>query len=110
MAIPYIMIELDKPRKLRCTYEAADEIEQTLGVSSIVDVYDNKSHKDLIVVLQILLKQEDETFEIPELKKIANNAKGLAYIRTKVYEAITAGIVGEVDDDPNAETPTGTKK
>jgi hypothetical protein len=102
------MINLDKPRKLRLTIQAALEIEQTFGIK-ILDVDNNM--ESISKILWILLKQEEKEISFEQTCEMMNEAESMSYISNTVLKAIITGMAGEKKKDekeqesPNAKPP-----
>lgn len=93
MAIPFAMIELDKPRKMRLTLMAMIEYEQLTG-EKIADVNDETSIEHLAKLLWIIMKQEDENLTFKQSCALIDDySAGI----TSVYDAITRTLMASTD-------------
>lgn len=89
--IPFVMIELDKPRKLRFGMSAVVEFEQITGIK-ITDLDEESMSGSLCAkLLWIMLKQDDPAIGLPDVcKLIDDNCDSLVTVMEKVGEAIRA--------------------
>ena len=103
MAIPFVMIELDKPRKLRFGMGAMVEFEQLTGIK-LMSLDDEMSIQTAAKVLWIMLKQEEKelTFE-KTLELVDEYADNLNSVIEKVTEAIGAAF--KHGDGKNVKPP-----
>lgn len=101
--IPFVVINLDHPRKLRFGMGAMVEFEQLTGIK-LMDIGDKMSFEICAKVLWIMLKQEEKelTFE-NTLNLIDDYADNFNDVIEKVTEAISAAF--EKGNSPNAPTP-----
>ena len=111
MAIPFVTIELDKPRRLRFGMGAQVEFEQISG-KTIAELGDELSRgsvsaKTIAELLFVMLKREDnELTRDAFYDLIDENASGMKYIQTKTIEAVGAAFNNEKEDElPNAQKP-----
>jgi hypothetical protein len=120
MAIPFVIFNLDEPRKLRLGMGAMVEFEQVTGVSllelaaqeHICPECGYKWEENSMTIeiacklLWIMLKQENKslTFE-KSCDLIDNYAESVTEVITKVTEAVNIAFLGE-KKPKNAKKPT----
>ena len=91
MAIPFIVIELDKPRRLRFGMGAMVEFEQLTGVKITSLDEDNISMELLAKLLWVMLKREEENLTFDNiLNLVDDNADNIAEIMEAVTKTISA--------------------
>jgi molybdenum cofactor biosynthesis enzyme len=104
MAIPFVTIELDRPRKLRFTMGAMMEFEEITGIK-LMDLEDELSFTVAAKAMWVMLKQEDKDLTLEEMKNIIDEyADNLTYIIEKTTQAIRAAFQNK-RKSPNAQTP-----
>jgi hypothetical protein len=93
---PYVIIELDKPRKLRFSINQLVEIEEHLG-KNIMELFrsGNLGLKELRTILWIGLKWEDPRLTIQKAGELMDLVP-LNYIAEKIGEALTVAF-GETE-------------
>jgi hypothetical protein len=111
MAIPFTVIELDKPYRLKFGMGAMIEYEQLTGEKLTAMVYYDGpiSVQQAANALLAMLRQENPGLSLRDvLNLVDEHAESMAYVLGKVAEAITAAFGGddEDEDSPNPETPT----
>ena len=106
--IPFVTINLDKPRKMRFGMGAMVEFEQLTGIK-LMDLEDEMSLETCAKVMWIMLKQEDRelTFE-KTLELIDEYSDNLNDVIAKVTEAIQAAFKTNIES-PNAGKPMAKK-
>jgi len=103
MAIPFVIINLDKPRKLRFGMGAMVEFEQLTGVKITSLDEDNISMELLAKVLWVMLKNEDKELTFNDvLNLVDDNADDLSYIMETVTKAMQAAFGTETKQAKNA--------
>lgn len=109
MAKPFVMIELDRPRRLRYGLNQLIALEDALGVpmSELGNI--KMGAKELRLLLWVGLQWEDPNLTIEKAGELADEAD-LSYIAEKIGEALTAAF-GKPKNltGPVAESGTGTK-
>lgn len=104
MAIPFIMINLDRPRKLRFGMGAMVEFEQLTGIK-LMSLSDEMSMDICSKLLWIMLKQEDKELTLEKTwELIDENAESI----TEIISAITKAIEAAFQKDskhPNDNPP-----
>lgn len=107
MAIPFVMIELDKPRKLRFSLKAMIEYEELTG-NQLLGNDNDRSMKTLAQKMWVMLRQEDDSLTFDQvIHLIDENSDKVSYFINKVSEATTKAISGE--KDPNGQKPNARK-
>lgn len=111
--IPFITIELDKPRNLRFGMGAQVEFEQLSG-KTIAELGDELSRgsvsaKAIAELLFVMLKREDNELTREALYALIDeHASSMQYIQTKTIEAVGAAFSdGKGAKGPNAQKPKG---
>jgi len=106
--IPFVTINLDKPRKMRFGMGAMVEFEQLTGIK-LMDLEDEMSLETCAKVMWIMLKQEDRelTFE-KTLELIDEYSDNLNDVIAKVTEAIQAAFKTNIES-PNVGKPMAKK-
>ncbi len=90
MAIPFITINLDKPRKLRFGMGAMVEFEQLTGIK-LMSINDEMSIDTCAKILWVMLKQEDKELTLEQTCVLVDDyAENITDIMTTVTEAIQA--------------------
>lgn len=108
MAIPFVMIDLDKPRRLRFGMGSMVEFEQVTG-QKLMDMDGALSVENTCKALWVMLKQDDPALTFADVCRLVDdNASGIAEVVSKTAEAITAALGGS--ESPNGRTPTAKKK
>jgi hypothetical protein len=91
MGIPFTIINLDRPRKVRLGYGAMVEFEETTGIK-IQDIGNDISITTYMKLLWVMLKQEDETLTFKKMLEIIDEyADNLEDIIGKINQAVVAG-------------------
>jgi hypothetical protein len=90
MALPFLMIELDKPRKLRLGMAAMMEFEQLTGIK--LASFDGELSFEIVgKILWLMLKQDDPVLTLDDVCKLVDEyADDLMSVTEKVGEAIRA--------------------
>ena len=103
MAIPFITINLDKPRKLRFGMGAMVEFEQITGIK-LMSLGDEISIDTASKILWVMLKQEDETLTLKEMLNLIDDyADNITSVMEKVTQAIQSAF--QSGERPNAGKP-----
>jgi hypothetical protein len=102
--IPFVMIELDRPRKLRFGMGATVEFEQITGRKIVTLKVSEISGELCSKLLYVMLKQDDPELTIDQSNKLVDEyAESMPYVITKVAEAVN--IAYKVDGgEKNAKT------
>lgn len=100
MPRPFIVIELDRPRKLRFNLEASIEFEQISG-KKLAEVEENMDQLTLAQLLWSMLRTEDEKLTFKQMLKLVDEHVNLTEINAKVNQAI-AEAYGVKNKSPNA--------
>lgn len=88
--IPFVTIELDRPRKLRFGMGAIVEYEQITG-KKVQEIDEDISFSDLSNLLWVMLRQEQPDLTREQvLALVDDHAQSIGYVTNKVSEAITA--------------------
>jgi hypothetical protein len=104
MAIPFIMINLDKPRKLRFGMGAMVEFEQLTGIK-LMELNDEMSMDVCSKLLWIMLKQEDKELTLQKTCELIDEyAESITEVITAITKAIEAAFQKE-SGHPNANPP-----
>jgi hypothetical protein len=100
MAIPFIMINLDKPRKLRFGMGAMVEFEQVTGIK-LMELGDEMSMDVCSKILWIMLRQEDKALTLEKTcELIDEHADSITEVIAAITKAIKAAFQKE-SDRPN---------
>lgn len=100
--IPFITINLDKPRRLRFGMGAMVEFEQLTGLK-ITALDDEMGMETLSKLLWVSLKQEDKDLTLQKTCEIIDD---YADSMTDVMEAVTNALKAAFPDkSPNVEPP-----
>lgn len=106
--IPFVMIKLDKPRKIRFGMGAMVEFEQLTGIK-LTELQDEMSISVCAKVLWVMLKQEDKALTFDQtIELIDEYSDNLNDVIEKVTEAIQAAF-DTGNKSPNALKPTVKK-
>lgn len=104
MAIPFIMINLDKPRKLRFGMGAMVEFEQLTGIK-LMELNDEMSMDVCSKILWIMLKQEDRELTLEKTCELIDDyAESITEVITAITRAIEAAFQKETSL-PNVKPP-----
>lgn len=109
--IPFIMYNLDKPRKLRMGMTAVVKFEQLTGVK-IMSIGDDLSFEVASKMLWVMMTEEESDLQglsYDEFTRfIDEHANSVSEVIEKATEAMTAGFMGK-KEIKNAKTPTKAK-
>lgn len=106
MAIPFTIIQLDKPRKLRFGMGAQVEFEQSTGIMLTSLDTKNTSASVLYKALWIMLRQEDEALSFKDACNLVDEyAEDVQSVLKKVGEAIQAAFKQKDNKIPNSVKP-----
>jgi hypothetical protein len=97
MAIPFITVDLDKPRKMRLTMRGMIEFEQITG-KKIADLGETENIETYLKLFWIMLKNEDPELTFDHtLDLIDEYTGGIEELMTVISEAAlaSAGTVGK---------------
>lgn len=95
--IPFTIINLDKPRKIRLSSFAIVEFEQTTGIK-LQAMDDAASFETSIKLLWIMLKQEQDDLTFKDtLALVDDYAEDLTYV-LKIVQAATSSAFTKPDD------------
>jgi len=104
MAIPFVMINLDRPRQLRFGMKAMVEFEQLTGIK-LMEIGNEMSMDTCSKLLWVMLRQEDKTLPLDTtldlIDKYADNI-------SDVMEAVTGALNAAFKTDgsiPNVGKP-----
>jgi len=99
--IPFRMITLDKPRKLRFGMAASVEFEQITGIK-VTQIEDEMSIETMAKLIWVMLKQEDKELTLEQtIALIDEHAESMTDVLKAVTDAISAAFnTGE--KSPNA--------
>ena len=122
MPIPFKMITLDRPYKLRCELGAANEFEDLSG-KSVASLTANITSNTCTLLLWIMLKDHEsnpgcENMTLADVKKLVSDySPSLNYVMETVIAAVKAGFEGDSEAPKNvqptankSQTSTGSKK
>ncbi|QRN84838.1 hypothetical protein JR334_07575 [Clostridia bacterium] len=102
MAIPFIMMSLDKPRKLRFGMGAMVEFEQLTGIK-LMELNDEMSMDVCSKLLWIMLKQEDKELTLEKTCELIDEyAESITEVITAITKAIEAAFQKETNH-PNVK-------
>lgn len=106
---PFIVLDLDKQRKLRFNLSAMVELEETTDIKLSQLEDGETSAKKITQVLWIMLKQEDPdlTFE-QTVKLVDEHAPDMLTVINAVNKAVNLAFISKTDkgnESPNAKTP-----
>ncbi len=108
MAIPFIIIELDKPYKLRFGMGAMVEYEQITGNNLITDMSEGLSISAVMDMLFVMMRQLDTEMTKEKMFNLIDECdSGFDFIMTKVINAASTAFSG---DQKNVKKSTATKK
>jgi hypothetical protein len=100
MAIPFTIITLDRPRKIRLGYSVIVEFEETTGIK-IQSLGTETSLTTYMKLLWVMLKQEDPTLTFKGmLELIDDNCDDLGDVVSKINNTIESG--SAKSESPNA--------
>lgn len=87
--IPFTIINLDKPRKIRLSSFAIVEFEQTTGIK-LQAIEDQMSYETSMKLLWIMLKQEQDDLTFKDTLTLVDDcAEDLTYVLKSVQETTT---------------------
>jgi hypothetical protein len=87
--VPFITINLDKPRKLRFGMAATVEFEQLTGLK-LRDLEDELSFDVASKILWIMLKQDDEDLTLKQTYVLVDEySEGMLEVNAAIRKAIT---------------------
>jgi len=89
MPIPFITIDLDRPRKLRFGMGASIEFEQLSG-KKLAEVEEDMDQLTLAQLLYSMLREDDESLTFQQAVKLVDEHLLLPEINNAVYRAINA--------------------
>lgn len=102
MAIPFVIIELDRPRKLRFGMGAMISFEQLTGIK-LMDIQDEMSMDVCAKILWVMLLQEDKELTLEATCHLIDAyADNITDVMKAVTDAIEAAFKTK---SPNAVTP-----
>ncbi len=102
--IPFITINLDKPRKLRFGMGAMSEFEQLTGMK-LQDIDEDMPLEMAAKILWVMLKQEDPDLTLRDVYQLVDDhADSIQSVISKVAEAVVVAFSPE-GKRPNAPTP-----
>ena len=106
MAIPFVTIELDRPRKLRFGMAAMIEFEQITGTK--LTAMESEISVELCgQLLWIMLKQDEPELTLEKTCTLIDEyADNITEIITKVSQAVNVAFAG---DKKNAQKPTASQ-
>lgn len=99
MPRPFIVIELDRPRRMRFGLEASIEFEQLSG-KKLAEVEEDMDQLTLAQLLWAMLRAEDEALTFKQALKLVDEHASLPEINQKVNQAI-AEAYGVTSKSPN---------
>jgi hypothetical protein len=105
--IPFVMLNLDRPRKLRFGMGALIEFEQVTGIKAAEFDEENMSFDLMGKVLWLLLKQEDKDLTLEGTYALVDE---YAANLTVVMEAVSQAIDGAFNTGEPKNAPPATKK
>lgn len=110
MARQYVIIELDRPRKLRYGLNQLAALEDAMGVPMSELGHVKMGAKELRLFLWAGLQWEDPNLTIEKAGELADEADDLTYVSEKISEALTAAFGKPKNGTgPVAQNGTGTK-
>lgn len=104
MAIPFVTINLDKPRKLRFGMGAMVEFEQLTGIK-LMSLTDEMSIDICAKILWVMLKREDSELTLDKTCELIDEyADNITDVIETVTQAMQAAFP-QRDESPNAAKP-----
>jgi len=97
MPKPFVKIKLDRERHLRFTLKALLEVEEHFGVPYHSLNPQEWKLQDVLFLLWVGLKHEDESLTFDDVVRIADEAESLSYVFEKVAQAFQAAFVGNAE-------------
>ena len=108
MAIPYVNINLDRPRRLRFGMGAMCEFEALTGIR-LTSLDDELSVATVAKILWVMLRQDEPTLSFEQVCTLVDeHTDNLTEVMTAVTTSIQAA-VGTGDDHPNAAAPAAAR-
>lgn len=103
---PFVVLDLDKPRKLRFTLSAMVELEDTTDIKLSQLEDGETSAKKITQVLWIMLKQDDPNLTFKQTVKLVDeHAPDMITVINAVNEAVNLAFISkEEKESPNAKT------
>ena len=103
--IPFVVLNLDVPRKLRFGMGAMVEFEQSTG-TKVRELDESLTMQQAAQLLWAMLRQDNPEITMAESNRLVDEyAKDVNEVIEKVAEAITVAFNGEAER-PNAPAPT----
>lgn len=101
--IQHVIINLDKPRKLRMGMGAMVDYEQEFG-QKLADIDDDSvSVETLARLLWVMLRRDDPALTFAQvLDLVDEHAESLEYVSKKIWDAIRIATSTGAKIDPNA--------
>jgi len=99
MPKPFVLVKLDKERRIRFTFQSLLEIEEHHGVKYHEIKPETFNLKDMLYLLYQGLKHEDPSLTEEEVVRIADEAESMTYLFEKVAQAFTLAFVGKLPED-----------
>ena len=108
MAIPFITITLDRPRRLRFGMQAMVAFEQETGIR-LTSLDDELSVATVAKILWVMLRQDEPTLTFEQVCALVDeHTDNLTDVMTAVTTAVQAAF-GTGDDHPNAAAPAAAR-
>lgn len=101
MAIPFVVWELDRPRKLRLGMSAMVFYEMTTG-KKIKEIDDEDNIETVGRILHSAMYEDDKTLTFDETLRLIDDYSDFAQAKDMVVKVVSAAI-GKAS--PNAKTP-----
>lgn len=103
MPIPFEIINLDKPRRLRFGAGAIIEFEKTTGIK--LRAMDN-SPDMYFKALWVMLKQDEPTLTLADVCQLVDDYADNVGEVILLIDKVLSEVFPEVPQDPNLQTPT----
>ena len=106
MAIPFTIINLDKPRKVRFCMGAMVEFEQSSGIK-LTTIADEFSLKEYLTILWVCLRQDDKDLTFEDTLKLVDDYTDDVSSIVKTIERLVADSFSKPKEGtiPNVKKP-----
>jgi len=101
--IPFKMINLDKPRRLRFGMEAILEFQQLTGVKLMAM---DHSPETYVKALWVMLRQDDPDLTLKDTCRLVDDYCERITDAIIVVDEVLDNVFPKVEPDPNVQTPT----
>lgn len=114
MPKPFVVINLDRPRRLRYSMNALVNVEEVLGkpVGQIVSEFNEGlfGFKDIRAILWAGLLHEDPGLTPEQVGDMIDEAESFAYVAQRVGEALQSAFSSVEAEEKNITGPTVVKE